>query len=721
VALLFSRKFSRSWALTVVISLLHILLEQVMPMKNPSLFLIAIGLSATIGNVTAVDSTPVQSTDTNAAPKVAAFSVDYMDRSVAPGTNFYLFADGGWLKNNPVPPDKSRWASFSELAERNWYLIHSILDDADRQAKSLPQPSPEREVGDFFASAMDTNRINQLGFSPIQPNLDQIDRIKSATDLFAVLADLHQSGVGGLFGVGFGPDEKNSSIYAVSVRQGGLGLPDRDYYLKDSFAGKLKQYREHVRKMFVLLGEKPDNAAADADTVVAIETELARASRSRVELRDPDKNYNKYVGNHFAVKTPALLWNIYYADRDLPAPAYEIVGQPEFFTVLNNLVQTRPISDWQVYLRWHLLHASAPFLSTAVEQENFNFFGKVLSGQPEQEPRWKRSAHVVDGSIGEALGQLYVEKYFPPDAKARMNELVENLKAVFHDRLEKVPWMTAETRAKAMAKFERFTQKIGYPDKFRDYSALVIRRDDYLGNVRRAEVFEAHREIVRVGQAVDRTEWGMTPETVNAYFSSSMNEIVFPAGILQPPFFDLSMDDAVNYGAIGVVIGHEMTHGYDDEGRKFDADGNLNDWWSAADSQAFDERAQLVVDEYNSFEALPGMHVNGKLTLGENLADLGGVNIAYEALERVLAKDPSKRKTIDGFTPEQRFFISFAQVWRTNIRDAEAQRLVTVDPHSPGQFRSYGPLLNVQHFYDAFGIQPGSPMWLPPEKRAIIW
>ncbi len=374
-----------------------------------------------------------------------------------------------------------------------------------------------------------------------------------------------------------------------------------------------------------------------------------------------------------------------------------------------------------MYLRWQLLHGSAPFLPTAFEQENFNFFGKVLSGQPEQEPRWKRAAHILDDYIGEALGQLYVEKYFPPDAKARMNELVENEKAVFHDRLEKVPWMTAETRARALAKFARFTQKIGHPQKFRDYSAVEIRRDDLLGNVRRAAVFWSRREIVRIGKPVDRTEWDMTPETVNAYFNPVLNEIVFPAGILQPPYFDLAMDDAVNYGGIGVIIGHEMTHGYDDQGRKYDADGNLNDWWTPADAKAFDDRAQLVVNEYNAFEPLPGLHVNGKLTLGENLADLGGVNIAYEALQRVLAKDPAKRKTIDGFTPEQRFFISFAQIWRTNVRDAEAQRLVTVDPHSPGQFRAYGPLLNVQAFYDAFGIRPGSPMWRPPEQRAIIW
>ena len=656
-----------------------------------------------------------------APPRVPAFSVDYMDRSVNPGVDFYHFADGQWLKDNPVPADKSRWASFTELAERNWYLIHVILDDAARQADSLPANSPRRKVGDFFASAMDTNRIEQLGFRPIADDLKRIDRIKSSKDLFALLADFHQRGIGGMFGAGFGPDEKNSSLYAVELGQGGLSLPDRDYYLKDSFADKLKQYREHMQKMFGLLGEKPGDAETHAATVIALETELARASRTRVELRDPNKNYNKFTGKELAAKTPALAWNIYFADRNLAEPAYEIVGQPEFFEAVNKLVQERPLSDWKVYLRWHLLHGSAPFLPSAVERENFNFFGKTLSGQPEQEPRWKRAAHVVDGTIGEALGQLYVEKYFPPAARARMNELVENLKAVFHDRLEKVPWMTEATRAKARAKFARFTQKIGHPDKFRDYSAVVIRRDDLLGNVRRAEAFESRREIARVGKTVDRSEWHMTPETVNAYFNPQQNEIVFPAGILQPPFFDVTMDDAVNYGAIGVVIGHEMTHGYDDQGRKYDADGNLNDWWTEADAKAFDGRAQLVVDEYNAFEALPGLHVNGKLTLGENLADLGGVNIAYEALQRALAQDPAKRKTIDGFTPEQRFFISFAQIWRTNIRDAEAQRLVTVDPHSPGQFRAYGPLLNVQSFYDAFDIKPGSPLWRPLEQRAIIW
>lgn len=685
-------------------------------MKTPAIFTVSLWLLTP-----AMATLAETSSDTNQPPPVPAFSISYMDRSVDPSKDFYHYADGTWLKENPVPPDKSRWASFSQLAERNWYLIHGILDEAAARSESLPRHAPMREVGDFFASVMDTNRIEKLGLEPIRGDLKKIDRIKSTKDLFAVLADFHQRDIGGLFGVGFGPDDKNSTIYAVSLWQAGLSLPDRDYYLKPNFADKLQKYREHVTKMFTLLGESPADAAAHAGTVIALETELAKVSRTRVELRDPDKNYNKLVGGELATKTPALAWNVYFEDRNIAAPAYEIVGQPEFFTAVNQLVQDRPLSDWKVYLRWHLLHSSAPYLPAAFDEENFNFFGKVLSGQPEQEPRWKRAAHMTDGTIGEALGQLYVEKYFPPEARARMNELVENLKAVFHDRLEHVSWMTDATRARALAKFARFTQKIGYPAKFRDYSAMVIRRDDLLGNVRRAAAFESHREIVRIGKQVDRTEWGMTPETVNAYFNPLQNEIVFPAGILQPPFFDVSMDDAVNYGGIGVVIGHEMTHGYDDEGRKYDADGNLNDWWTPDDAKAFEARAQLVVDEYNDFEVLPGVHVNGKLTLGENLADLGGVHIAYEALERVLAKDPSKRKLVDGFTPEQRFFISFAQIWRTNVRAAEAQRLVTVDPHSPGQFRAYGPLLNVNEFYEAFDIQPGSPVWLPPEKRAVIW
>jgi putative endopeptidase len=652
-------------------------------------------------------------------PPVPGFSISYMDRAIDPAVDFYSFADGQWSKDNPVPADKARWASFTQLSERNLYLIHSLLEEA--AAGDYPKGTPRREVGDFYASAMDSNRLEQLRFQPIAADLKRIDDIKSTDDLFHLLASFHDEGLGGVFSAGVGPDARQSTIYALELRQGGLSLPDRDYYLKDSFTKQRQAYREHVAKMFTLLGETPEDAAAHAGIVLDLETELAKASRARVDLRDPNKNYNKFTKAELLAKNPAIIWQVYLSERNLEQVPYAIVGQPEFFEAVDKLVTSRPLSDWRVYLRWHVLHASAPFLCRDAEEENFNFFGKTLSGQPEQEPRWKRAFHTLDGSIGEAVGQLYVEKFFPPEAKARMKDLVENLKTVFRDHLEKVDWMTEATRAKALAKFARFTQKIGYPNKFRDYSSIEINRDDYLGNVRRAAAFEEHRELVRVGQPVDRTEWHMTPPTVNAYFNPLQNEIVFPAGILQPPFFDVNQDDAVNYGAIGVVIGHEITHGYDDEGRKYDAEGNLNEWWTKEDSKEFDARAQKVVDEYNAFEPLPGVHVNGKLTLGENLADLGGVSIAYDAMERELARDPSKRKEIDGFTPEQRFFISFAQIWRTNIRDAEARRLVTVDPHSPGRFRAVGPLENYQQFFDAFHIKPGDPMWRAPELRAHIW
>ncbi|HEY2328708.1 MAG TPA: M13 family metallopeptidase [Verrucomicrobiae bacterium] len=657
--------------------------------------------------------------DAASAPPVPRFSTKYLDRSANPGADFYGFANGQWIASNPVPADKSRWGAFSELAERNWFSVHEILDETAR-AKAAAH-SPRRQVGDFYLSAMNTNRIEQLGLKPIQADLKRIERVKSAKSLFSLVAEFHDQGVGGLFGAGFGPDEKNSSIYALELGQGGLSLPDRDYYLKDSFAEIRGKYLKHVEKMFLLLGEKPADAATNAATVLAIETGLAKASRTRVELRDADKNYNKFATAELVEKYPALPWTVYFGGRNIAAPEYEIVGQPEFFGALNRLVQERPLSDWKTYLRWHLLRASAAYLPAAFEQESFAFFGRTLSGQPEQEPRWKRAAHVIDGSIGEALGELYVQKCFPPEARARMVELVANLKAVYRDRIATVPWMTGTTRAKALAKFDKFTQKIGCPEKFRDYSSLEIRPDDYFGNVRRAEQFESKREIARIGKAVDRTEWGMTPETVNAYYNPSQNEIVFPAGILQPPFFDFTLDDAVNYGGIGVVIGHEMTHGFDDQGRKFDGDGNLSDWWTEADAKAFESRAQKVVDEFNGFEVLPGLHVNGQLTLGENLADLGGVTIAYEALQRALAQDPSQRKNIDGFTPEQRFFLSFAQVWRMNVREAEARRLITVDPHSPGKFRANGSLMNVPEFFDAWGIKEGAPMWRPPEQRAKIW
>jgi putative endopeptidase len=651
--------------------------------------------------------------------KVPRFSVDYMDKSVAPDTDFFHYADGNWIKNNPVPPDKSRWASFTELQERNWYLIHEILDSTCAQ-QAAPN-STEQKVRDFFLSAMDTNRLEKLAFKPIEPDLKRIDKIKNRDEFFRVVADLRHSGAGSCFGEGISPDLKNSGFYAFYLSQGGLGLPDRDYYLKDSFAKQRDAYVAHIAKMLSMVGEPADQAKRDSATILEIEAALAKASKARADLRDPIANYHKFKVTDAVAKYPHLPLAVYLDECGLKKMPELIISQPEFFDALDKLIEERPLADWITYLRWHVVRATAPYLHSAAEEESFAFNGKVLRDQEVQEPRWQRSARVIDGEIGEALGKLFVEKHFPPAARARMVELVGNLKAVFRDRLQKLDWMSDATRTKALAKFDRFTQKIGHPEIFRDYSTVKIRPDDYFGNIQRADQFEAKRQLARVGKPVDRSEWHMTPETVNAYYSPSINEIVFPAGILQPPFFDAEMDDAVNYGAIGVVIGHEMTHGFDDQGRKYDGEGNLKEWWTADDAKAFEERAQKVVEQYNGYEALPGLHVNGKLTLGENIADLGGTSIAYEALQRALAKDPSKRKKIDGFTPEQRFFISLAQIWRTNIREAEARRLVTVDPHSPGQFRAIGPHVNLQQFYDAFDIKAGSKMWREPELRAKIW
>ncbi|MBS2005698.1 MAG: M13 family metallopeptidase [Cyanobacteria bacterium SZAS TMP-1] len=658
--------------------------------------------------------------ETEKEPKIPKFSVDYMDKSVKPGKDFYSYAAGNWVKNNPVPADKARWGSFSELAERNNYLIHGILKSAAEDSSAAPR-SPRKQVGDFFASAMNTDLLEKKKFDPIKGDLARIDQIKSTDDLVKLLADFHKEGTGGIFATSVDQDAKDSNIYAFQLYQGGLSLPDRDYYLKDTFAKQRAAYIEHLKKMFVLLGESKADAAKHADTVMKLETELAQASRSRVDLRDPIKNYNKVKISDLIAGAPAMPWQLYLSERGIDKIPYAVVGQPEFFEAVNKAVKAHSIDEWKTYLRWHVLHEAAPFLHNAVETENFNFFGKTLSGQEQQEPRWKRASKVIDREIGEALGQLYVEKYFTAEAKQRMTELVANLREVFKEHLQKLEWMSDETRQKAMLKFERFVQKIGHPDKFRDYSSIDIARDDYVGNIKRADLFEVNRQIARIGKPVDRTEWGMTPPTVNAYFNPTMNEIVFPAGILQPPFFDVTADDAVNYGGIGAVIGHEITHGYDDEGRHYDADGNLVEWWTEKDTKEFDSRANKVVEEYNAFEALPGLHVNGKLTLGENIADLGGVSIGYDALQKALKKDPSKRKNIDGFTPEQRFFLSFAQLWRTNIREAEQRRLITVDPHSPGRFRSVGPLMNFQEFYDAFGIKSGEPQWRSPELRAKIW
>jgi putative endopeptidase len=643
-----------------------------------------------------------------------------MDRGADPSEDFYRYAVGRWIDTHPIPPDKSRWGSFAELTERNFQLIHRLLDDCNRPGAAGVRPV-ERLVGDFYASAMDTDRLASLGFGPLRAELARLEEVRSTEELLRLVAAFHRMGVGGLFITYVAPDKRASGVYAFYLHQGGLSLPDRDYYLQPSFAAQAEGYRAHVAKMLVLLGDSPSDAAESARTIFDLEKRLAEAGRSRADLREEEKNYTKMEVAELLRRYPNTPWATYLKGRELAGLKEIVVSQPEFHEAVDRLLGEVPLSTWTTYLRWHLVHAAAPFLHDEAEREDFEFFHKALVGQPQPEPRWLRAARVLDAAIGEAVGELYVERHFPPEARARMTELVHDLREVFHDRLARLPWMTPGTRAKALAKFDRFTAKIGHPDTFRDYSSIRVDPRDYLGNIRRSEEFENHRQVVRVGGPVDRTEWAMTPPMVNAYFDPAKNEIVFPAGILQPPFFDLAMDDAVNYGAIGGVIGHEITHGYDDQGRKYDADGNLADWWTEADAREFGVRAAQVVEQYDRYEPLPGAHVNGRLTLGENIADMGGLSIAFEALERRLAAQPARRKVVDGFTPEQRFFLAWAQVWRENIREAAVTLRLTVDPHSPGRYRAIGPLSNFPAFAEAFAIREGSAMRRPPAERVAIW
>ena len=571
---------------------------------------------------------------------------------------------------------------------------------------------------------MDEKTIEAVRTKPLEEEFKRIDAIKDRADLLKAIAHLHTMGVDAFFGFGAGQDAKDSSRDIAQAVQGGLGMPDRDYYTKQDadMKEKRQKYVAHVTKMLTLLGEPEVKAAEDAKKIMALETKLAEASRTRVQLRDPIKNYNKMAVRKLQDLTPDWNWNDYFKTIDLVAPGDVNVHQPEFFKAVNDLFKSTSLEDWKAYLRWQLINATAPDLSKDFVDEDFNFKDRVLRGTEQIKPRWKRVIMSEDGDIGEALGKLYVAFYFPPEAKARALELVNNLKEALADRIKTLEWMDQPTKQEALKKLAAFTVKIGYPDKWLDYSLLQIDRGPYVLNAMRAEQFEADRDIKKIGKLVDPTDWGMTPPTVNAYYNSNMNEIVFPAGILQPPFFYPNADDAVNYGAIGAVIGHEMTHGFDDQGRQFDAKGNLRDWWTPKSAEEFKKRSAAVVQQYNEYQPLPGLHVNGELTQGENIADIGGVKLAYAALQKALDKHPEERnKKIDGFTPEQRFFLSFAAIWRQKIRDEDQKLRLTTDPHSPAQFRVNGPFSDLPEFQKAFNVPNGAPMVRAADKRVNIW
>lgn len=651
--------------------------------------------------------------------KPAGIDPANIDRSVRPCDNFFQYANGSWLKNNPVPASESRWGSFNELADRNYATQRAILDDLARGAATAKPGSNAQKVGDFYASAMDTMAIEKAGLKYLQPYLTKINGLKNLGEVQAYLADPKNTSTG-WYDWGVGQDEKISTQYAVQFGQGGLTLPDRDYYLKDDARSKAIRaaYKTYMTSLFQLLGDAPSLAATNADAVLALETKMAQASRSRVDLRDPQKNYNKMTVAQAAKDYPNLMLPAVLKNAGLSSAKEVIVGQPDYLAAANNLLANTPIADERQYLRWHLVSSLTPALPKAYGDASFRF-NQALTGAKQQQPRWKRSLQATDRALGEAFGQLYVDRAFSPAAKAKAKEMIENLRKAYAERIMATDWMSAGTKKEALTKLNAFAVKIGYPDKWKDYSKLKVTRQSYLDNLVAARQWGMQDNVGHFGKPIDRGEWGMTPPTVNAYYNPPMNEIVFPAGILQPPFYDPKADDAVNYGGIGAVIGHEMTHGFDDQGRQYDSKGNLRDWWTKEDGEKFTAKAAMVGQQYDKFSPLDSVYVNGKLTMGENLADLGGLTIAYQAFQKT--QQAKEAKSIDGFTPDQRFFLAWAQIWRTNIRPEAARQQVLVDPHSPAQFRTNGPLMNMPEFYKAFGCQPTDKMERPTADQARIW
>ncbi len=642
----------------------------------------------------------IEKIDPKERPEEAKFSIQNMDTNEDPMANFFRFANGKWIDTHPIPPDKSSWGGFMELRDRNIYILGKILEKCaldDGKKRGI-----EKMVGDFYISIMDQMKLEEKKFDPIKPIMEKINKVRDKNEMVKVSQYLHSNGIGNFFSVFSMPDEKNSSVYAFYIYQGGLSLPNRDYYIQDSFQKTRDEFVAHMQNMFTMYGYSPMESKDSAEKVMKIETYIAKASRPQADLRDSEKNYNRIPYGELNEKFSRLNLVKYLEISQVPKTEYIVVGQPEVLDAVEKMLEEFSLEDLKTYLRWNTINYAAPYLHEAAEMEHFDFFNRKLLGQEVPEKRWKKAVNIVDRSIGEALGELYVEQEFGKEARERMQTMVDDIRSVFEEKLKNLPWMSDVTKKKALEKFSKFRAKIGYPSKFIDYSSIDIRKDDLLGNVMRSENFEFRREASRIGEQVDKELWLMTPPTVNAYFSPTENEIVFPAGILQPPFFDATMDDAVNYGGIGGVISHEITHGFDDQGRRYDMDGNLKDWWTEEDAKKFTERADEVVKLYDSLEVLPGLHVNGKLTLGENIADLGGVSIAFEALQRRLRKNPELNKKIDGFTPEQRFFLSWAQIWRGNNREPEIRRRISIDPHSPNVFRGSIPVMNHEKFDSSF-------------------
>jgi predicted metalloendopeptidase len=648
------------------------------------------------------------------------FDLASLDRNASACQDFNQFANGGWMAKNTIPPAYSRWGRFEMLDEQNLNVLHEILDAMEKRPRA--NNSNEQKIADFYQSCMDEAKIEQGGAAPLEEEMKRIDAIKNLAGLEEEIARFHAHRIPAVFGFGASQDFKDSRSVIAQAVQGGLGLPDRDYYTKDDEKSRQTrdEYAHHVARTFRLLGDDADKADAEAKTVLGIETKLAENSVTRVQRRNPEANYHKMNKAELIALTPDFDWSAYFRTIGLASIDTINVGQPDFLKATDKLLTSTPLEDWKTYLRWHLVNAASPTLSAKFVEENFDFNGKYLQGTKEMLPRWKRCVASTDRAMGEALGQLYVDKTFTPQAKARAQEMVKNLIAALREDLSTLNWMSDETRKRAIGKLDAFVRKIGYPDKWRSYEALQVSRGPYYNNAVSAGEFEFKRNLGKIGKPVDKTEWGMSPPTVNAYYNPSMNEIVFPAGILQPPFYDPRADDAFNYGGVGAVIGHEMTHGFDDQGAKFDADGNLVQWWTPDDYKKFNARTDCVVKQFDGFEVEPGLHQNGKLVVGESVADLGGLTVAYAAYQKSL-QGKKRPPTIEGFTPEQRFFLGWAQVWAGNIRPEAARLRVATDPHPLARFRVNGPLSNMPAFAEAFQCKLGDAMMRPPDTRCQIW
>ncbi len=652
--------------------------------------------------------------------QIPGFDVTAMDKTADPCVDFYQYSCGNWMKTNPIPADQSRWGRFNELFDNNLYILRDILDKASAPGQ---HSAIEQKVGDYYASCMDEATIEKKGAAPLQPEMERIAAVKSKQELIQQVANMHRNGIATLFAFYQMPDMHDSTLTIANLDQGGISLPDRDYYLKDDAKSveTRQKYLEHVQKMFELAGDKPDVAAAEAKTVLAVETGLAKAAMDRTERRDPRKRDHMMQATEIASAAPNFELIQYFASNGSPKFTSLNVGNPDFFKTVNQQLNAVSLDDWKTYLRWRTLDTYAATLSKAFVDEDFAFGRKYMAGQKEIEPRWKRCVRSTDRNLGMALGELYVDKVFGPDNKARTLKMVQAIEQAMHTDIGQLTWMSDTTKQQAYTKLQAIVNNIGYPDQWRDYSTVVVARDDYAGNATRAASFEVKRQYNKIQKPTDRKDWGMTPPTVNAYYRAPMNDINFPAGILQPPFYGNNMDDAVNYGAIGVVIGHELTHGFDDQGRKYDAEGNLKDWWTPEDGKAFEERANCTAEEYSSFVAVKDekgeVHLNGKLTLGENTADNGGLKLAYMALTNIVGNTPVK--PIDGYTPQQRFFLAYGQIWCQNVTDQQARVLAITDPHSPGRWRVNGAVQNSAAFQEAFGCKAGQPMVREPACR--VW